>query len=160
MPAFSIIKTDEYYYLIPKPRPPSPAHTHDHTPDSVHRMELSFPPAKPLSPIGERSKTPPPTPLQLARKLGHRRSTSCGYPSEHAPQMGTNSNKFASYDSIEDVESLDVGSGNEASRSCSISSLSGVLPGFLEADRQEERTPFWLVLRVLPHKVEIYFQLR
>lgn len=49
------------------------------------------------------------------------------------------------------------GSGYEASQSGSLSSLSGHLT--LDSS-QEEGTQFWLVLRVLEHEVEVYFQVR
>ena len=89
--------------------------------------------------------TSPPL-LSPSKSKSHRRSVSLGYvpiPSH-----------LESSHSVFSVE----GSGYEASQSSSLSSLSGHF--ILDGSPEEERTQFWLVIRVLGHEVEVYFQIR
>ena len=177
VPAYSITKVGDYYYLAPRTHCPSLVPTRESSVD-LEQPSTSPPSLVPDSkstpvcvhmphPLEERSKTPPPLSfVRQARAVGHRRSISAGYPLGHAPQTNldgsqipslapSNSGSMASLKEVE-REELDVGSGYEASRSCSMSSISGI-----ETEKVgEEGALFWLVLRVLPHMVEIYFQLR
>ena len=161
----SVVKKQDHYYLSPRPHPSSPSpsfiHTLDfeqqlvetkrhasasliHTPNLEQQM---FPPVD----MGRRASvsqgpplTSPPLP-SLPKSRSHRRSVSVG----HTPMPS----HLETSNSVFSME----GSGYEASQSGSLSSLSGHLT--LDGS-QEEGTQFWLVLRVLEHEVEVYFQIR
>lgn len=113
---------------------------------------------------GDRSKTPPPIPV-VPQSRYHRRSLSSGFPRGHVPVRYTPTLEVPSQpaSSVSSQISLDKPSNNdgyEASDS-SISSMSEA-SGNAKAKEEiaNEMKGFWLVLRILPQKVELYFQLQ
>ena len=164
----SVVKKQDYFYLSPRPHPSSSSHSSIHTLDFEQQLEnlaetkchasasLIHTPSLeeqtfPVN-MGRRASvsqgsplTSPPL-LSPSKSKSHRRSVSLGYvpiPSH-----------LESSHSVFSVE----GSGYEASQSSSLSSLSGHF--ILDGSPEEERTQFWLVIRVLGHEVEVYFQIR
>ena len=165
----SVVKKQDYFYLSPTPHPSSSSHSSIHTLDFeqqlenlaetkrhasaslIHTPSLEEQTFFPVN-MGRRASvsqgsplTSPPLPSPSKSK-SHRRSVSVGYvpiPSH-----------LESSHSVFSVE----GSGYEASQSGSLSSLSGHF--VLDGSPEEERTQFWLVIRVLGHEVEVYFQIR
>ena len=162
------MKKQDYFYLSPMPHPSSSSHSSIHTFDFEQQLEnlaetkchasasLIHTPSLeeqtfPVN-MGRRASvsqgsplTSPPL-LSPSKSKSHRRSVSLGYvpiPSH--------------LESSHSVFSVG-GSGYEASQSSSLSSLSGHF--ILDGSPEEERTQFWLVIRVLGHEVEVYFQIR
>ena len=162
----SVVKKQDYYYLSPRPHPSSPSPSFIHTLDFEQQLESLVDTKRHASAslihtpnleqqmfdMGRRASisqgpplTPPPLP-SLPKSKGHRRSVSMG----HTPIPS----HLESSNSVFSME----GSGYEASQSASLSSS---LSGHLTLDgSQDEGTQFWLVLRVLEHEVEVYFQIR
>ncbi len=141
VPSYMVNKTDDYYYL--SLRAPSPGHAH-------RKLSLEL-----ITEDEGRSKTPPPFPMQPCSRV-HRRSLSSGYPRGHAPTGHAPSSRPESVDVSAAVsrESLGV-SGYDASVSCSVSSVSvEVCGGVPQAGGS------WVVLRPLPHRVEVCLQVR
>lgn len=156
--ALSIVKVEDYYYLTPQLRR---ARSLEDIPD-LEQTELPVE-LKRRSSASPDLKDRPLTPLPLSsipKSRTHRRSASLGFLRGHTPtSLGhtpTPPPQLNSYDSVSSVEE----NGYDASRSCSLSSLSGQLAASLDSDHQEEASQLWLVLRVLEHQVEVYFQTR
>ena len=162
----SVVKKQDYFYLSPRPHPSGSSHSSIHTFDFeqqleetkrhasaslIHTPSLEQQTFFPVN-MGRRASvsqgpplTSPPLPSP-SKSMSHRRSVSVGYvpiPSH----LETSHSVFS-------VE----GSGYEASQSGSLSSLSDHF--VLDESPEEERTQFWLVIRVLGHEVEVYFQIR
>ena len=118
----------------------------------------------------DRSKTPPPMPAQPQPRT-HRRSLSTGYPTGHVPMLDLSSRHTPMLDvpseptsassSMISISKPENNDSYDASDSCSVSSIS-------EAGRKDKTRDeigdnvkgFWLVLRILPQKVDLYFQLQ
>lgn len=119
---------------------------------------------------GDRSKTPPPPIPALPQSRGHRRSLSSGFPSGHVPtrftpMLDVPSQPVSSYSSQISIgkpdDINDNNDGYEASDSCSISSVSDISRKVKAREEiANEMKGFWLVLRILPQKVDLYFQLQ
>lgn len=181
IPGYILLNHDDYYSLEPKPLSPSLPRAGDLTPDvlsSNSDTRLSFSHqlySQSSEPAIERSRTPPP-PQQVPVALkGHRRSMSSGYhpqpnePSPQLPQFRVSSLQASACGSELDVELATVEvsstSGYEAGLSDDASSmlsdkvlLKGSPTPPLLCVGAESRA--WLVVRVLPGQVEVYFQLR
>ena len=176
VPGYVLLKCDDYYYLEPKPSLPSLMHHDDLTPDllssnsdtrlsSSQQMYYS----QSSEPAVERSRTPPPPQMVPPALRVHRRSMSSGYPnqlSSQLPHFPVSSLQASAHGSELDVELATVEvsstSGYEAGLSDDASSMVSDKP-LLQAAPQlcegvESRA--WLVVRVLPGQVEVYFQLR
>ena len=114
---------------------------------------------------GDRSKTPPPVPV-LPQSRYHRRSLSSGFPRGHVsvrytPTLDIPSQPPSAFSSQLSLSRADVNNGYEASESCSISSISEASRKVKVGERIDDNVKgFWLVLRILPQKVELYFQLQ
>ena len=123
----------------------------------------------------DRSKTPPPTSAPPPSR-SHRRSLSSGYPSGHVPILNLSARHTPTLDiplsqatsafSIQSQISIDKPGNNDsydASDSCSVSSVSeacGRKHGKVRDEIGDNIKGFWLVLRILPQKVDLYFQLQ
>ena len=148
VPYYSIIKKEDCYYLSPKPHPPDPSLSYELTPEpSPTDLRVMNLPHKERG----RSVTPPPTTL-ITKSSIHRRSQSSGYPTSFTPDLKSVSHPTSTFGSVASMES----SGYEASKSCSVSSVSESLSGVT----LERTDGFWLILRVLPHQADLYFQIR
>ena len=175
IPGYTLVKVEEYYYLTPKPHTP---YQEVDTPDllgSHSDIQLLHQYSQSSEPLG-RSRTPPPAPPILPR--GHRRAQSSGgvaiprspggvttsrlsggVSASRLKVLSLPSSKDGSDRDIHYEDIADVSSGYEAG--CSADSLlfdvkdgaGHVLPEGLE-------TPVWMVLRVMSHQVDVYFQIR
>ena len=140
---------------------------HDSSSD-VLRMELA---AREV----DRSRTPPPMSAPPPSR-SHRRSLSSGYPSGHVPILNLSARHTPTLDiplsqatsafSIQSQISIGKPGNNDsydASDSCSVSSVSeacGRKHGKVRDEIGDNIKGFWLVLRILPQKVDLYFQLQ
>lgn len=119
----------------------------------------------------DRSRTPPPTSV-LPQSRSHRRSLSSGYPSGHVPTLNLSArhtpttidipsqttSAFSSQISLNKPENND---SYDASDSCSVSSISEPCrKGKVRNEIGDNVKGFWLVLRILPQQVDLYFQLQ
>ena len=123
----------------------------------------------------DRSKTPPPVSAP-PQSRSHRRSLSSGYPSGHVPILNLSARHTPTLDiplsqatsafSIQSQISISKPGNNDsydASDSCSVSSVSeacGRKHGKARDEIGDNIKGFWLVLRILPQKVDLYFQLQ
>ena len=141
VPYYSVHKTGDYYYLSPKPHP------HDHT---HYKPRLSL-----IDENSFRSKTPPP-PSVLPKPRKHRRSVSSDFAREHSYKAHPPSSQPDSAGvSMEGSRESLVGSGYDASESCSVSSVSLDVCGGATQD-----VDVWIILRPLPELVEVCLQVR
>lgn len=119
----------------------------------------------------DRSRTPPPTSV-LPQSRSHRRSLSSGYPRGHVPILNLSARHtptaldipsqttsvFSSQSSLSKPGNND---SYDASDSCSVSSNSEACrKGKVRDEIGNDVKGFWLVLRILPQRVDLYFQLQ
>lgn len=148
---------------------------HDSSSDVLH-MELAANAAKYHQDREvDRSRTPPPTSAP-PQSRSHRRSLSSGYPSGHVPILNLSarhtptldiplSQATSAFSSRSQISISKPGNNDsyDASDSCSVSSVSEACRKRGDRVRDEigdNIKGFWLVLRILPQKVDLYFQLQ
>ena len=155
MSDLSITNTDsDYYYFTLRPLP---SITTDHRPvppTPPHRMRRSL----------DHSKTPPPS-STLTHKRTHRRSISLGpLPHTHPLSFVSGRSSVSSGGGGSHYEASESGSSVFSRRPSDDHSLplspSLVSPSPLSLKLLSPKLLFWLVLRVLPNKVEIYLHHR
>ena len=147
------MKVQDYYYLTPRL---CPSRSQEDTPDlEEQELRVELRRRNSVSPNLEDHTLTPSHLSYIPKSRTHRRSASLGFVRGHTPTSHTPTPppQLSSYDSVSSVE-------YDASRSGSLSSLSGRLAASLDSDHQEEASQLWLVLRVLEHQVEVYFQTR
>ena len=166
IPGYMLIKLDDYYYMRVKPRPlPHPG---DMTPDFVSsqpdvRVASAQRPHYPQSSQDvagtERSRTPPPPqPSGTLTHKTHRRSVSLGYPHDTFPMVRVESTCGSEVDV--ELAMVEVGSGYEGGLSADDTSSLCDLPAKGSPTLPEAMAVQpWVVLRVLPSQVDVYFQL-
>ena len=153
VPAYTITKLDGYYYISLR-APPQP---HSVTPDLTLTMEsltVPFPPGYLMVPILGHRRASSWEPLSRHPALKERSSTPPPSSRLRLPTSLEQSNVSSRVNSVSSVE--EVGSGYEASRSGSSNSLAEAF----DDGKSDNLPPFWLLIRVQPERVEIYFQLR
>lgn len=163
IPNYSLVKLEDYYYLEPKPCPSSSTHQ-DLTPDLIGshsdfclpssqelEQQQKYPSSsEPCEPV-KRSRTPPPPQLVPPAARVHRRSMSSGYSYDLFPKGRVLSLQASACGS--EVDGLS--SGYEGGQSDDASSIPGLVsPSYSMA------TKSWMLLRVLPTSIHVYFQLR
>lgn len=119
----------------------------------------------------DRSKTPPPSSVPPPLSRSHRRSLSSGYPSGHVPILNLSarhtpttldipSHTTSAFSSQISISKAGNDDSYDASDSCSMSSISEACGKRKIRDEIGDIKGFWLVLRILPQKVDLYFQLQ
>ena len=118
----------------------------------------------------DRSKTPPPSSAP-PQSRSHRRSLSSGYPSGHVPIMNLSarhtptaldipSQTTSAFSSQSSISKPGNNDSYDASDSCSVSSISEACRKGKVREISDNIKGFWLVLRILPQHVDLYFQLQ
>ncbi len=119
----------------------------------------------------DRSRTPPPAAAPPQSRT-HRRSLSSGYPSGHVPILNLSarhtptldipSQTTSAFSSQISISKPGNNDSYDASDSCSVSSISEACGKHTKVrDKIDDNIKgFWLVLRILPQKVDLYFQLQ